>query len=101
MYRMKEYFEDEHTQDELARELQEVCTTVPDTLKDQCKNLMTQYGNAIVAMIVEGIRPEEMCTNLELCHHHHSELEMSPIVDNPVEELEKKDDNCATCQYVM
>lgn len=51
--------------------MEKVCKYVPSTLKDQCKDLIETYGQAIIEMLVQQADPKTVCTVLGLCNDAH------------------------------
>ena len=103
LYRLREWLQDEHTRDEMEKKLNDICAHMPSSLEGQCSNFVNTYGPAIIVLIINNSDPNEICPLLHLC-----EPEM--IIDtfevtqtkqtNPIKEMQAKNDNCATCQYV-
>ena len=116
MYRLKEWLQDDHTQEDIQEGLHRVCMTAPDSLKvrelvvcnasfhrtfilmheqDQCQNLVDIYGPAIIQLMIEGVEPKEVCTKIGVC------VRDEPEVSGHVLEARNDDSNCANCQYVL
>merc|ERR1719495_2900589 len=106
MYRLQEWLQDDHTQEDIQEGLHRVCMEAPDTLKDRCQGMVNVYGPAIVQLIIQDVDPKKVCTVLDICDH-----EKSPRTDDqvaavdqqmsPWEAKREKDSNCDNCQYVL
>merc|ERR1719356_2263742 len=103
MYRLQEWLQDDHTQEDIQQGLTRVCQTAPDSLKDQCQNLVDLYGPAIVQLLIQDVDPKRVCTVLNVCKVETETPQMSNSVDLLGAAAEKKDadSNCANCQYVL
>jgi len=40
--------------------LGKMCTKMPSSLEDECKEFIEIYGDAVVAIIVQGIHPSQV-----------------------------------------
>lgn len=110
LYRLREWMQDEHTQDAINNGLIKVCAEAPASIRDQCTNLVGIYAPAIEQLIIQGADPEEVCTILHLCTDNLEEVEQEQELSlaaaavqesNSIAQLKEKDSNCATCQYVV
>jgi len=103
MYRLQEWLQDDHTQEDIQQGLTRVCQTAPDSLKDQCQNLVDLYGPAIVQLLIQDVDPKRVCTVLNVCKVETETPQMSNSVNLLGAAAEKKDadSNCANCQYVL
>merc|ERR1719204_3108788 len=103
MYRLQEWLQDDHTQEDIQQGLTRVCQTAPDSLKDQCQNLVDLYGPAIVQLIIQDVDPKRVCTVLNVCKVEAETPQVSNSVNLLGAAAEKKDadSNCANCQYVL
>lgn len=55
-------------QEEVIKAVESVCTYLPSTLADQCKDLIDTYGQAIIELLVQQADPKTVCTFLALCN---------------------------------
>nr|XP_039273546.1 uncharacterized protein LOC120347581 isoform X5 [Styela clava] len=72
------------TQDEIEAALKEVCDVLPDSVKDTCNGLVTQYGTEIVNLLVEEFKPDKICVQLNLCKSMEENLKKTDVTDNTV-----------------
>lgn len=54
-------------QEEIVREMEVVCYLFPASVKDQCKDFIDVYGQALVDMLLEATNPEAVCVMLKCC----------------------------------
>jgi len=111
LYRLREWLQDEHTQDAITNGLNKICSEAPASIRDQCTNLVGIYAPAIERLIIEGAEPEKVCTilllctdNLEQVEEEDEQLSLAAAAvqeESPITEWKEQDNNCATCQYVL
>eukprot|EP00051_Salpingoeca_urceolata_P017872 m.246697 g.246697 ORF g.246697 m.246697 type:complete len:217 (+) comp19068_c1_seq1:1142-1792(+) len=73
---------------EIEKVVDEVCDLLPSSIRSSCENLVDEYGPKIVQLIVQGLDPAQICTDLGLC----STLDKL-VKENGVE--------CVLCEFVM
>ncbi|XP_043912546.1 prosaposin isoform X2 [Protopterus annectens] len=55
------------TQAEIEAALEKVCNFLPDTMKDQCDQIIEEYGPVLLQLLIQMMDPEFVCTKLSLC----------------------------------
>ncbi|XP_077468862.1 prosaposin [Stigmatopora argus] len=68
MKEVEEMLEDQKTEEEVIEAVEKVCSILPKTLTDQCKDLIETYGQAIIDLLVQQADPKTVCTFLSLCN---------------------------------
>lgn len=58
-------------QEEVIKAVEKVCTYLPSSLTNQCKDLIDTYGQAIIELLVQQADPKTVCTVLALCNDAH------------------------------
>lgn len=59
------------SQEEVIHAVEKVCKYLPDSLSEQCKDLVETYGQAIIDLLVQQVDPKTVCTVLALCNDAH------------------------------
>ncbi|KAM9550746.1 prosaposin isoform 2-T2 [Guaruba guarouba] len=59
--------ESNKTEEEIVHEMEVVCYLFPASVKDQCKDFIDVYGQALVDMLLEATNPEAVCVMLKCC----------------------------------
>jgi saposin len=49
-------------QKEIIAALDKVCSVLPDTIKETCDQLIDQYGEMIISLLLAELDPQEVCT---------------------------------------
>ncbi|KAH9634737.1 hypothetical protein HF086_017520 [Spodoptera exigua] len=58
---------DTRTEDEIFQAVDKACDKLPHSVNDECKQFVTQYGPAVVALLVQRIDPATICPALGIC----------------------------------
>merc|ERR1712093_685953 len=77
------------TDAEIEAALEKVCSVLPDSLQDECKDLIEQYFPEIIQLITSGMSPQEICSEIGLCSN-------ATAVAAPESGVE-----CEICDFVM
>uniref|UniRef100_A0A803W7I3 Prosaposin n=1 Tax=Ficedula albicollis TaxID=59894 RepID=A0A803W7I3_FICAL len=73
--------ESNKTEEEIVHEMEVVCRLFPGSVKDQCKDFIEVYGQAVIDMLLEATSPEAVCAMLKCCAA--SKLPQQPVVVKP------------------
>jgi len=68
MEELSSLLDDKATRKEIEDAVKSVCTYLPASIQDECKQLIDEYGDAIIQLIDQFAKdPKECCTELGLC----------------------------------
>ncbi|XP_048166955.1 prosaposin isoform X1 [Corvus hawaiiensis] len=73
--------ESNKTEEEIVHEMEVVCRLFPGSVKDQCKDFIEVYGQAVIDMLLEATNPEAVCAMLKCCAA--GKLPQQPVVVKP------------------
>uniref|UniRef100_A0A8C9G7Y9 Prosaposin n=1 Tax=Pavo cristatus TaxID=9049 RepID=A0A8C9G7Y9_PAVCR len=73
--------ESNKTEEEIVHEMEVVCYLLPASVKDQCKDFIEVYGQALIDMLLEATNPEAVCVMLKCCAANKSPQQ--PVVVKP------------------
>ncbi|KAL0220993.1 hypothetical protein RCL1_000847 [Eukaryota sp. TZLM3-RCL] len=76
---------DEATKEEIISIVSGVCAFVPASVKPLCTEMITNYGNMIIDLVVQKFPPSVVCSSIGLCAEY--------TVDNEI--------LCPTCKFVV
>uniref|UniRef100_A0A1A7YDR3 Prosaposin n=1 Tax=Iconisemion striatum TaxID=60296 RepID=A0A1A7YDR3_9TELE len=68
MKQVESMLEDQATEEQIVHAVESVCSFLPSSLTDQCKDLIETYGQAIIELLVQQADPKTVCTVLALCN---------------------------------
>lgn len=55
------------TEEKIKDTVVHLCRNFPNSLKENCHNFVDMYGDAVIALMIQGINPREMCPRMDLC----------------------------------
>lgn len=55
------------TSDKLKTYVEKLCHKLPSPIREDCDDFVTTYGDAVIALLVQGIDPRECCPKMNLC----------------------------------
>ncbi|XP_077999573.1 prosaposin-like isoform X1 [Glandiceps talaboti] len=83
------FIDKNQTKQKIVQGLHEFCNILPDSLKGQCNDIITQYGMAIPELLEQLLDPLKVCELIGLC------------TSNQVHNVGVKDDTtCQLCKFV-
>lgn len=83
------------TEAEIEQALEEVCSLLPDTIKQECDDFVKEYGQAVIEMLVQELSPDVICKTLGLCSSNTVSMKAKPVKTVGDGEL------CGTCETLM
>ncbi|XP_065700058.1 prosaposin isoform X2 [Patagioenas fasciata] len=85
--------ESNKTEEEIVHEMEMVCYLFPASVKDQCKDFIDVYGQALIDMLLEATSPEAVCVMLKCCAA--SKPSQQPVL------VKSADGFCDICKMVV
>ncbi|XP_064387394.1 uncharacterized protein LOC135335773 isoform X2 [Halichondria panicea] len=79
------------TEAAIEKALDEVCSVLPSSIKDECVTFVDKYAPEIVTLLLDGAATKAICTLLHLCL-----FEQQPLVKNP-----KAATECDVCKFTI
>ncbi|XP_057361939.1 prosaposin isoform X2 [Manis pentadactyla] len=55
------------TEEEIIKTLDKVCSKLPTSLSEECKEIVDTYGSSILSIVLQEASPELVCRMLHLC----------------------------------
>lgn len=109
---------DNKTQANIEAELDKLCSHLPHSLTDQCKDFVSSYSKELVEMLLADLSPQEVCDYLHLCDpqkdpgpNNINIKKDQEIITNeipeyplhiPVQSMNTLDDGvCIICEFIM
>lgn len=63
------------TEDKVKDLVNNVCDRLGHTLRGECHNFIDMYGDAVIALLVQGLNPREVCPKLSMCPANHDNFD--------------------------
>lgn len=89
------------TEDEIKRTVNGICNKFPNSIKGQCHNFIDMYGDAVIALLIQGLNPREICPKLQMCppnHEYHDDME---VFDPQPASDEQDKPTCPLCLFAV
>ena len=86
------YIHQKSTEEEIERSLEKVCNQMPTTLRNQCHQLVEDYGPSIIATLLQDFDVTSICRKLNLCT---SQMKVDLLHMDKANEAA-----CGVCDYV-
>lgn len=64
---IKDALEKQSTEDEIINEMKKTCKQLPKKIQNECTALVDLYGDAMMSIIDQNIKPEDVCPKIKLC----------------------------------
>ncbi|XP_048256787.1 prosaposin-like [Haliotis rufescens] len=71
--------------------LDKVCDLLPSTISQECVNFVNTYGAAVIKLLIQNLKPDEICKSIGLCAQGVKSVK--PKVGADV--------GCIICEFVM
>ncbi|KAM8706280.1 hypothetical protein ACLKA7_010541 [Drosophila subpalustris] len=55
------------TDDEIKHAVEGICTKLPHGVASQCRNFVEMYGDAVIALLIQGLNPRSVCPMMQMC----------------------------------
>ncbi|KAJ9594699.1 hypothetical protein L9F63_014033, partial [Diploptera punctata] len=72
---------DKKTEDEIKKELENLCQDLPKSLAAECNQFVSTYADEVINMIIADFTPQEICTYLRLCDPSKKKIGTTPLPD--------------------
>lgn len=86
---LDKYIGDKHNQAQIKAELENLCSHMPRSIKDQCTTFVDTYSDMIIDMIAHDLTPDQICAQLHLCK---ADVAPEPETERPY---------CTLCEYAI
>ncbi|XP_067617016.1 uncharacterized protein Sap-r isoform X2 [Eurosta solidaginis] len=59
------------TEDKVKDVVNNICNRLGTTLRGECHNFIDMYGDVVIALLIQGLNPREICPKLAMCPPNH------------------------------
>ncbi|XP_032868780.1 prosaposin [Amblyraja radiata] len=64
---LDDLLEKNSTEVKILAALEKVCSMLPDTMRDECDQLVSQYEPVLLQVLLDNLEPTLVCTNIGVC----------------------------------
>lgn len=64
---LKQMIGDNKTEEEIIQALEKVCSYLPEKYRKQCKDIVDEYADIMIKLLISELDPEQICAQLGLC----------------------------------
>ncbi|EDW16612.2 uncharacterized protein LOC6575135 [Drosophila mojavensis] len=89
------------TDDEIKHTVENICTKLPQGVAAQCRNFVEMYGDAVIALLIQGLNPRSVCPMMQMCPRNienHDDIEV--FNPSPVSDQQDKP-TCPLCLFAV
>ncbi|CAG4949127.1 unnamed protein product [Colias eurytheme] len=83
---------DDNTEEAIKKAVEQSCDVLPQSINSECRQFVTEYGPAVIALLVQEIDPASVCPALGLCA---STTEVQRVAIN------SDKSNCPLCLFAV
>ncbi|XP_036324758.1 prosaposin [Rhagoletis pomonella] len=98
------------TEDKIKEVVNNVCSRLGRTLRGECHNFIDMYGDAVIALLIQGLNPREICPKMAMCPPNHDNFDdveifapetpkVAATPARPVDESDKP--TCPLCLFAV
>jgi saposin len=98
---VQEELSEAKTEDEIKTSIGRVCDKFPKSIHGNCHNFIDTYGDALIALLVQGIDPRDLCPTLKFCPKNGRDVEIVDPDFMDVEVNHESKTSCPLCQLVI
>ncbi|XP_059802189.1 prosaposin isoform X2 [Hypanus sabinus] len=69
MQEVKKLLQENTTEEAITDTLIKVCSVLPDTVKSECEDFISEYGKAVEELLLQELDPVVVCRTIGLCKH--------------------------------
>ena len=89
--------------EEIRNAVEGICNKLPNSIHGQCRNFIDMYGDALIALLIQGLDPRSICPKMQMCpasEPYHVDMEI--FAPNPVKTgLDSDKPTCSLCLFAV
>lgn len=90
------------TDDDIKHTVSAICDKLPKGVKGQCHNFIDMYGDAVIALLIQGLNPREVCPKLQMCPKNlNKRNDMEVIAVEPYNSDVSDKPTCPLCLFAV
>ncbi|EDW67622.2 prosaposin [Drosophila virilis] len=90
------------TDDEIKRTVEGICTKLPQGVATQCRNFVEMYGDAVIALLIQGLNPRSVCPMMQMCPRNIEKQEDIEVFHPETVSSDQQDKpTCPLCLFAV
>lgn len=66
---VQEELSENATEQEVIKVMEEICSKMPTTIRQECRELVDKWGPSIIDLINQKLDPQLVCRKINICPH--------------------------------
>ncbi|KAJ6637825.1 Prosaposin [Pseudolycoriella hygida] len=104
----KNEFNKKFQQDNIKKAVDEACDNLPKGIAPTCRSFVENYGDALIALLIQEIDPKDVCPKLYLCPSSSKDFEVFapgpvilPTIDVTINAKNSGSEKCPLCLFAV
>lgn len=89
------------TDDEVKQTIEKVCNKFPNTVRGQCHNFIDMYGDAVIALLIQGLDPRTICPKIKICPSNKSFHDVEVFAPESLSQTDTDKPTCPLCLFAV
>lgn len=89
------------TDDEIKHTVENICAKLPSGVAGQCRNFVEMYGDAVIALLVQGLNPRDVCPLMQMCPKNLPKKEDVEVFNPQPASDEQDPPTCPLCLFAV
>lgn len=100
---VQESMAQEATEQQIKETVERVCHVLPNSVRAECDNFVINYGDAVIAMLIQEIDPNTVCPMMKMCSQRVKMdveiFETKPMMNVEIQSKDKP--TCPLCLFAV
>ncbi|EDW84504.1 uncharacterized protein Dwil_GK13103 [Drosophila willistoni] len=90
------------TDDQIKHTVENVCGKLPQGVAGQCRNFVEMYGDAVIALLIQGLNPRSVCPMMQMCPRNIEKAEDIEVFHPaPLPSDQQDQPTCPLCLFAV
>ncbi|XP_017039360.1 prosaposin [Drosophila ficusphila] len=89
------------TDDQIKHTVESVCGKLPSGVAGQCRNFVEMYGDAVIALLIQGLNPRDVCPIMQMCPKNLPKRDDVEVFHPKPSSDEQDSPTCPLCLFAV
>lgn len=89
------------TDKQIKHAVEDVCNKLPNSVRGQCNNFVDMYGEAVIALLIQGLDPRSICPKIKMCPPSKSLHDVEVFAPGLAAKTESEKPTCPLCLFAV